>query len=195
MSIQERKEEKASICETRRAARLFIDMDGTLVTWRQTKYEDLFEAGYFINLPPYEQVVDAVRHLYNRGIEVYILSAYLPTSKYALEEKNRWLDIYLPHICSDHRLFCSQGASKAMCVKQQLAKEMRADDFLLDDYSPNLHSWKAVGGAGIKLLNGINGRRGTWTGLTISRFEQPRTISDIIYENAVRAREALKEVK
>lgn len=185
MSEQKRKKEKTSISEEGGAARLFVDMDGTLATWQQTKYEDLFEAGYFINLPPYEQVIEAVRHLYDRGVEVYVLSAYLSTSKYALEEKNRWLDIYLPYICLEHRLFCPQGTPKAMYIKRQLKEEIRANDFLLDDYSFNLHSWKAAGGTGIKLLNGINGRRRTWGGLTISRFEKPSTISNIIYKNIV----------
>ena len=42
-------------------AHLFVDMDGTLATWRQAAcFEDLMQENYFRDLPPYQTVVDAI---------------------------------------------------------------------------------------------------------------------------------------
>lgn len=37
----------------------------------------------------------------------------------------------------------------------------------------HLHAWEQAGGKGIKLMNGINGTKGTWNGLVVSRFASP----------------------
>ena len=62
-------------------ARLFIDMDGTLATWKQAAcFEDLLQENYFRDLPPYQTVVDAVRILCNTRpeLDIYVLSAFMP---------------------------------------------------------------------------------------------------------------------
>lgn len=70
--------------------RLFIDMDGTLAKFQTVDtLEKLYEKGYFYNLPPNENVVEAIRNIINNHPEkeVYILSAVLSDSKYAKAEK------------------------------------------------------------------------------------------------------------
>ena len=78
--------------------RLFVDMDGTLAEFKTVDtLETLYEKDYFINLKPNENVLGAIKQLIaDNDIDVYILSAYLTDSRYALEEKNAWLDKYLP---------------------------------------------------------------------------------------------------
>ena len=81
--------------------RLFVDMDGTLAVFKPVdELETLYEQGYFLNLQPQENVVEAIREIITKHpeIEVNILSAYLSDSEYALAEKNKWLDRYLPEI-------------------------------------------------------------------------------------------------
>ena len=75
--------------------RLFIDMDGTLAEFRPlAMLEDLLEKGYFLNLKPMENVIEAVRQLVREPeIEVYTLSAVLRDNPYALAEKKQWLKI------------------------------------------------------------------------------------------------------
>jgi len=138
--------------------RLFVDMDGTLAEFRTiTKIEELYEKGYFENLTPLPNVIDAVKLISkNPDVEVYILSSVLTDSAYALGEKNRWLDKHLPEIPRERRFFPSCGSSKRASI------DLRGNDFLLDDYSRNLHDWEPPG-IGIKLMNGINGRFGSWT--------------------------------
>ena len=138
---------------------LYVDMDGTLAEFRPiSKIEDLYEKGYFENLAPLPRVVQAVKDIVAQGqIKVCVLSSVLSDSKYALEEKNRWLDQHLPEIPEEDRFFPSCGESKVEYFEGQI----NSSDFLLDDYSKNLHDWDPPG-SGIKLSNGINGRFGTW---------------------------------
>lgn len=69
--------------------RLFVDMDGTLAEFKTVDtLETLYEKDYFINLKPNENVLGAIKQLIaENDFDVYILSAYLTDSRYALEEK------------------------------------------------------------------------------------------------------------
>ena len=162
----------------REKKRLFIDMDGTLAEFKSVDtLETLYEEGYFLNLKPQMNVVNAVRRikLLNPDIEVYILSSVLSDSKYALNEKNAWLDRYLPEIDKEHRLFPACGTDK----REIVAGGVTPADFLLDDYSMNLRSWDPPA-RGIKLRNGINGNNGTWTAESVSYADSPEKLSNNI---------------
>lgn len=165
--------------------RLFIDMDGTLAVWKQAAcFEDLLQPGYFRDLPPYQTVLDAVKILCNTKpeLDVYALSAYMPENPYAVHEKNAWLDAYLPEIDSEHRIFVACGSSKARAAANRLKTPCIDNSFvLLDDYSVNLHEWKANRGSCIKLRNGINGNGGTWKGESVTRFDTAENIADRIW--------------
>lgn len=161
--------------------RLFVDMDGTLAMWHPTKkLEELYEEGYFKNLEPYEEVVEAIRQIFTfePNVEVFILSAYLSDSPYALNEKNEWLDKYLPEIDKDHRCFCHCGTDKSAAVPEGI----KETDVLLDDYTVNLKDW-CPPGVGIKLLNGINDTHKSWQGERISRLQPPTEIARAIMDN------------
>jgi transcriptional regulator with XRE-family HTH domain len=152
-SLEERADELSS-------ARLFVDMDGTLAVFHPVDtLETLYEPGYFINLSPHENVLQAIRTIIQQHpeVEVNILSAVLTDSPFALKEKNEWLDRYLPELDAAHRFFPPCGADK----KEFIPGGVRPTDYLLDDYTQNLTLWHPPG-QGIKLLNGINHSRGTW---------------------------------
>lgn len=84
---------------------LFVDMDGTLVTWKQAAYfEELLQENYFRDLPPYKEVVDAINWLNSTypEIDVHVLSAYMPENPYSVNEKNEWLDTIFQRIYEDN---------------------------------------------------------------------------------------------
>lgn len=150
--------------------RLFVDMDGTLAVFTPTnRLEDLYEKGYFENLAPMQNVVDAVKVIIKEhpGIEVNVLSAHLSDSPYALTEKNKWLDKHLPEVDAAHRIFPPCGQDKANYIPGGL----RTTDYLLDDYTKNLAAWEPPA-KGIKVLNGINHTHGTWKSACL-RFDKP----------------------
>lgn len=140
--------------------RLFVDMDGTLAVFTPVDtLETLYEQRYFADLKPIAQTLEAVKEIIKNSpeVEVYILSAYLADSDFALREKNEWLDRHLPEIPAERRIFSPCGSDK----KDYIPEGIRATDCLLDDYTKNLLQWQPPG-KGIKLLNGINHTKGTW---------------------------------
>lgn len=160
--------------------RLFVDMDGTLAVFNKVEVlEELYEQGYFLNLAPHPNVIEAVRHIVKTApeVEVRILSAVLTDSDYAYQEKNAWLNKHLPEIPQEHRLFAPCGTDKKEYVPGGVSKE----DFLLDDYTHNLLLWEPAG-RGIKLLNGINNTRGTWTGDRIRYDKYPLVLANNILD-------------
>lgn len=159
---------------------IFVDMDGTLVTWKPAKsLEDLLERGYFRNMPPYETVVAAIKTLIGWGANVFVLSAYMEENPYSVDEKNEWLDEFIPEIERDKRIFCPCGTSKWDATARFVRNDLRPR-YLLDDYSVNLHDWNACGGQGIKLMNGVNGNKGTWQGRKVSRFQASDALAEEI---------------
>lgn len=161
--------------------RLFVDMDGTLAEFKTVDtLETLYEENYFLCLRPQKNVVDAIRELATSEpkIEVFILSSVLPDSKYALKEKNLWLDAYLPQIDYEHRLYPPCGLDKKEYIASSYGG-VSERDYLLDDYSLNLHSWESPA-RGIKLLNGNNGTRGTWQSDCISAEKSGEVLADSI---------------
>lgn len=160
-------------------SRLFVDMDGTLTVFTpQPDASALYTKGYFLNLAPQVNVIEAVRKLNTdkyKGMEVFTLSAYLADSPYALEEKDRWIEEHLPEIDKSHRLFVTCGRNK----KDIVDGGVRPTDFLLDDYTKNLVSWNP--GHGIKLLNGINHTKGSWKYDSIRYDRDPDVIANLIY--------------
>lgn len=170
--------------------KLFVDMDGTIATWKSAcSLEEILQKNYFRDLPPYQEVVDAIRLIINcvPEIEVFSLSAYMPENEYAVDEKNEWLDEYLPEIKKSNRIFVPCSTSKSDAIGEKfLCIGLNPSFILLDDYSVNLNEWKNAHGLGIKLSNGINGNSGTWKGHSISRFSTAKEIADKICEYVIR---------
>lgn len=161
--------------------RLFVDMDGTIAKWNNVAFEDLYQHGYYKNLEPDSAILDEVKMLIELNIDVYILSAYLPDiyddntgelikKSYALQDKQEWIEKYLPEINKDNVIFVPYGTNKAEYLKENYSP-VYEDDYLLDDYTNNLNEWEGYGGTGIKYRNGINGTKGTWKGLSVEHTE------------------------
>lgn len=141
--------------------RLFIDMDGTLCEFTPCReVETLYQKGYFENLNPREEFIDLIKDYIKKygKDEVYVLTSYLSDSSFAYEEKEMWLKKYVPQIKEENYIFVPYGESKAKFAKEKLCKR----DILLDDFSKNLFEWEGKGGTAIKVMNGINGTKGTW---------------------------------
>lgn len=145
----------------------FIDMDGVLAKWNtRASIEDLYQKGYFKNLHPDFRVIQYVEKLLESGENVWIVSSYLTENEYALMEKEIWLDNYC-RVPFFKRIFVPCGTSKAKGVERHIERSLTKDDMLIDDYNLNLFDWEEHGGTGIKYLNGINHKKGTWKGLLL----------------------------
>lgn len=147
--------------------RVYFDLDGTLAEWKAVATTlELQQKDYFFRLKPTNLVPFVNQLKKRRDIETMTLSQYLPDT-YALEDKNRWCDVYTPGIDLEHRIFVPCGIGKTEFIQETLRRPLSEDDILVDDYSKNLTEWCAAGGTAIKWLNGINGNGGTFQGLRI----------------------------
>lgn len=179
--------------------RLFIDLDGTCAEWKDLKvlihideaekaspeaiekeiqrqvYDILHQKGYFYNLKPYQNVVDAINLIVQNeaDIEVFVLSAAI--SEQAIADKNKWVSEYMPEIDMAHRIYTPDGEDKSLYIPGGLNKT----DTVLDDYNKNLHNSEPPALA-IKVLNGVN-HGASWTGNKI-RYDKP---SEEIAKNIV----------
>jgi len=143
--------------------RIFFDMDGVLAEYRQVPVEEYLRKGYFAELAPRRDALQALAELAgDPAFEVHTLSAVYAENPYAEEEKREWLRRHLPQNALKNltSIFCLCGESKADAVPGGV----RPTDILVDDYNGNLRDWQRQGVA-IKMLNGINDRHGSWQGL------------------------------
>ena len=158
--------------------RIFVDIDGTLAKWQSANDDDLMAPGFFAGMEQNSTVVEAVKILHGtKEVEVFSLSAVLPSIyERAKNEKNDWLDRIGIGLDSQHRLFCPCGTDKSACVPNGIGE----NDVLLDDYTFNLNLWSKSGGKGIKLINGVNGTKGSWKGPKVTMFQSPISLAQEI---------------
>lgn len=157
--------------------RIFTDMDGVLCEYRPfASLDDMKKPGFFRSLRPRPEMVNAIKGLIEDDYDVYIISSIIPECREQIKkEKNEWLDEYLPEIGSCRRFFTDTGAGKADVVQN-----ITINDVLLDDHSPNLEAWIKAGGRAIKVLNGINGKRGSFVTGPRVKIENKEDLLDAI---------------
>ena len=158
--------------------KLFVDMDGTIATWHQgMTLHDLCAPGYFANLEPMQNMTAALKMMMGYGYPVFIVSAVLQGCD-AEKDKNIWLNRHL-NIPWCNRFFVPYGESKTDVLRRFAS----SGDIMLDDYSTNLHEIVASGidMIPVKVMNGINGTKGTWTGARIDASLSPFLIRDQLF--------------
>lgn len=139
--------------------RLILDADGTLFCYNHSStLDDLMKPGYFANLDTYQHVVDAIKMIYENHPKIkLVLCSKVLNDTYIIQDKNKAIDKHLPFI--QERIYVPYHQSKV-----DYLGNITNDDYLLDDYSENLREFENAGGKAIKLLNGKNGKHGTWKG-------------------------------
>ncbi len=147
--------------------RVFFDMDGVLAEYLQGQESRLWDQYYFRDLPPVTEAIKAAKEL-QKFCDVYVCSAVLADSKYALQEKKDWCDKFLSFIPRENRIFTVVGKPKSEFIPGGIDE----NSILIDDFSKNLHQWNKDGGPAIKFMNGINGNYGSWKGLTASNADE-----------------------
>lgn len=158
---------------------IYLDMDGVLCEFKPCNdINILYEKGYFFNLKPREDFLKAVKGYIseNQDANIYILTSYLTDSSYAYEEKSMWLEKYLPEIDTENRIFVPCGEKKTEYIERELSK----NDILFDDYSNNLFDWEKAGGKGVKVVNNINDKKGTWKGAKLEERPSKESIAELI---------------
>lgn len=178
--------------------RLFLDMDGVLAEYRSFESpEQYLQPGYYESLKPHQNVIDGIKQFKreNPDVEIYVISAYyVAPGAVAPQEKRAWLQEHFPEIEDDHIIFTPCGEPKENYIEGGIGK----NDYLLDDYSFNLENFVKSGGNAIKLLNGINNKRGSWQSNQLSYRKTPssfaKALKDIVV-NEKEVRHSIEEVQ
>ena len=163
---------------------IFCDMDGVLAQWEPgCTYERTWEPNYFLNRDLEPSVKEALLLLVEAGFNVCILSAAYMNG-IAEVDKTNWLDNNGMEILD--RLFVPCGRNKADFVMSNEGVTY----ILLDDYNPNLISWRNEKRENskfiaVKFLNGLNGGTGTWDGPTIYHRSSGEVIANTLADLAV----------
>lgn len=131
--------------------RIFIDMDGTVAEIKPfISLDQFYQENYYLDLYPQQKLINALKTL-GKKHELFILSKVVD-SPYCIEEKNQWLDTYMPFVTENHRIFVEYNDSKI----NHIPSGIQSDDVLIDDYNGNLKEWKNAGGIAVKFINGRN---------------------------------------
>lgn len=145
---------------------IFFDIDGTLARFHDTEHnyiEAMWQQGFYKNLEPFENIVEAVNYLSKRsekyGIKIAVMSAYLDTDPpFVQKEKMEWIHQYLPNV-NDIRLVPA-GSDKSEFIHNN-----ETEAWLVDDYNKNLIEWEKQGFHSIKFVNDVNDQgRGAYGG-------------------------------
>lgn len=164
--------------------RIFLDMDGTLAEYRDCVALTQFGIkNYYGSLKAEENLIEGIRLLLKKypDTEIHILSACPYPSENekpehsAKAQKHKWLDENFPEIPFENRHLIYVGESK----REAIPGGVRKTDVLIDDLSHNLKDYynNGLGGTGIKISNGQNGRNHTWKGPVIAYDSSPEQIA------------------
>lgn len=144
--------------------KIYIDMDGVLAKWNpDASIEETAMPGYFLNREPEEKAVRMVKNLVANGYDICILSSVYQDD-HSEADKKVWL--YSVGLGNLDYIFVPYGRNK----REFVTKVVGGSAFLVDDFTKNLKEFEdeEAGFYGIKFLNGINGKKGTWDGYVIS---------------------------
>ena len=181
--------------------RIFFDMDGTLAEWRNIMFstqikkpEDVERAveklnrilttkGYYYSLLPHTSLCESAEILSGKeNTELYIITCVMPANETCSpeEEKRRWIKREVPFIKEENIIIVPNGKNKTKYVPGGIKK----GDVLVDDFTKNLREWEEAGGIGVKFLNEINEKKGTWRGNAVSIESSPEQIAEDLIASA-----------
>lgn len=136
---------------------LYVDLDGTVAKFYEHAncLERMYEPGFFLTLNAYDNVVNALLILKEKGVSLTTLSA-LPDSKcvWVIDEKREWIKNSPLKDAFWQQIYMKPGENKAKAANVTFGG-IRIP-VLLDDYNKNLEEWRSAGGVAIKLVNEIN---------------------------------------
>lgn len=122
-----------NIYENHSNIEIYLDMDGTLVELIFDKNESYTKKGVYLNKKPITPVINKIEEIKNRFplIKFKILSC--SKSNQMRNEKNEWLDMYMPYINLEDRFILSEEAGDYVRENRNLVKAEYLDKNAIED--------------------------------------------------------------
>lgn len=135
---------------------VYVNIDILTVQDAVSSIDTIYQQGYYLNKKPILNVLDALKKFKRKDeIKIHIISLYPDASKFALFERNKWIDKYLPEVTPDNRIFISYG-------KKNLFEQYNDDSILIDNFLQNLQLWKGIG-----IMASRNSENMEWCGVSV----------------------------
>ena len=169
---------------------IFLDMDGVLSVYEEDMVKRMTDVNFFRDRKLYTNsrlLFSALKQ--TDGFHIYILSKTPQSAPTAYQDKMHWLKTHFPEINKQNIYILPNNMEKGSFIAMQFPNCINV---LFDDYTPNLIEWEKQGAnfIGVKVLNGINGKRGTWTGEKVnldSFLDIQKKIKDNIIYKKIRS--------
>lgn len=138
--------------------RIYFDSDGVLAKWNdKASFEEVCSPQYFLEREADPYIVELSKSLWLKGDTVGIITSV--PNIHSITDKNKWFSKFVPFISKRNIVYVPYGEDKKNYI------DFPEKAVLVDDYTKNLNAWD---GKAVKYYNGINGKNGTWRGLSIS---------------------------
>lgn len=100
------------IYESNKELEIYLDMDGTIIELLFDMEESFTQRGNYIKKQPIKPVIEKITkiHIIYPDLKIKILS--FSRNNNMTEEKNKWLDINMPFINNENRIFLTEEENK-----------------------------------------------------------------------------------
>ena len=100
------------IYESNKELEIYLDMDGTIIELLFDMEESFTQRGNYIRKKPIKPVIEKITkiHIIYPDLKIKILS--FSRNNNMTEEKNKWLDINMPFINNENRIFLTEEDNK-----------------------------------------------------------------------------------
>lgn len=101
-----------NIYKDKKDIKIFLDMDGTVVEFIFDSKEGFSKKGGYLKKRPIKPIIKKIKEVKNiyPDIDIKILSC--SKNNDMTKQKNEWLDIYMPFIRKESRIFINEEKSK-----------------------------------------------------------------------------------
>lgn len=116
---------------------VYINVDTFISSGSITNISNIYKQGFFLNRKPITNILEAFKKMGRSDeMQIYVIS-YYPESVYAKNERNQWIDRFLPEIEENQRIFLPYGKKNLNVYKSK--------DVLIDSNYENLSEWQGIG--------------------------------------------------
>lgn len=100
------------IYESNKELEIYLDMDGTIIELLFDTEESFIKRGNYIKKQPIKPVIEKITKIHTTYPDLKIKILSFSRNNNMTEEKNKWIDINMPFINNENRIFFTEEDNK-----------------------------------------------------------------------------------